>query len=121
MSNLRKYAAIGLAGLFVAFLVFSGTSSCDTGKDDNSHLRNSDKKTYEPKFRKDGNLWFIKTPTGDTIKQMDVEYANTLDRIEYGMMYRKSMTEDMSMLFFMGNMEMILRDICWNHCICCLL
>jgi len=35
-----------------------------------------------------------------------VEYANTPNRIEYGMMYRKSMDETMSMLFFMGNMQM---------------
>jgi len=106
MSNLRKYAAIGLAALFAFFLVFSGISSCTNSETQNQKIKPSTQNTYEPKFRKDGKLWFIKAATGDTIKQMDVEYANTLDRIEYGMMYRKSMTEDMSMLFFMGDMEM---------------
>ncbi len=105
MQTLRKYGAITLIRVFVIFMVFAGGGSCKNetrqkvkpGKQEN---------TYEPKFRKDGNLWLIKAATGDTLMKMDVEYANTQSSIEYGMMYRKSMDETMSMLFFMGNMQM---------------
>ena len=106
MQNLRKYGAISLAVLFIVFLVFSGTNSCNSNKKEKRQLHPSTQNTYEPKFRKDGNLWLLKAATGDTIQQLDVEFANTMDRIEYGMMYRKSMTENMSMLFFMGDMQM---------------
>jgi hypothetical protein len=106
MSNLRKYAVIALALFFVASMTFSGLSSCTSNDREKQNVKNTGKKTYEPKFNKDGNLWFVKAASGDTIKQIDIEYANTPDRIEYGMMYRKSMDENTGMLFFMGNMDL---------------
>ena len=106
MSHFRKYAAIALAGLFIAFLALAGANSCSNSASNKQSVKPTSNKTYQPKFRKDGDLWLIKAETGDTITHLDAEYADTPDRIEYGMMYRKSMDESMSMLFFMGNMEM---------------
>jgi uncharacterized membrane protein (UPF0127 family) len=105
MQTFRKYGAVALVGAFLLFIVLAGSGGCKNeatkkikpGKQEN---------TYEPKFKKDGNLWLIKAATGDTLRQLDVEYANNRSKIEYGMMYRKSMDENMSMLFFMGNMQM---------------
>ena len=93
-----------LAALFIIFVVFTGTNSCSNNSNQN-RIHPTKKNAYEPKFTKNGELWFISASTNDTIKKMDVEYANTPSKIEYGMMYRKSMTENMSMLFFMEDMR----------------
>lgn len=106
MTNLRKYGTILVAVLFIVFMVFSGTKSCNSSKQKNQSVKPNTNKTYQPKFRKDANLWFVKAATGDTIVQLDIEFADTPDRIEYGMMYRKSMDENTGMLFFMGDMQM---------------
>lgn len=105
MQKLRKYAPYVLIVALLAFVGLSQTTSCKR----NNNQRVMPSKTdsnYEPKFRKDGDLWLLKGETGDTIIHLDVEYANTPNSIEYGMMYRKNMDETMSMLFFMGNMQM---------------
>ncbi|HCQ16122.1 MAG TPA: DUF192 domain-containing protein [Cryomorphaceae bacterium] len=57
--------------------------------------------TYEPKFRDEGDLVLV-SGEGDRVKTIDIELANTPEKIQYGMMYRKSMEEDEGMLFFMG-------------------
>ncbi|MGB0177298.1 MAG: DUF192 domain-containing protein [Owenweeksia sp.] len=56
--------------------------------------------TYEPKFRDEGDLFLVSG--GDTLKTIDIELANTPEKIQYGMMYRKSMKDNEGMLFFMG-------------------
>ena len=105
MQKLRKYAPYVLIVALLAFVGLSQAPSCK--RSENQRVVPAKKEnSYEPKFRKDGDLWLIKAETGDTLMKMDVEYANTPNRIEYGMMYRKSMDETMSMLFFMGNMQM---------------
>ena len=105
MQKLRKYAPYVLIVALLAFVGLSQAPSCKRAE--NQRVVPAKKEnSYEPKFRKDGDLWLIKAETGDTLMKMDVEYANTPNRIEYGMMYRKSMDETMSMLFFMGNMQM---------------
>ncbi len=60
--------------------------------------------TYEPKFRKDADGWLLNT-NGDTLMVMEVEFAKTTDQIQFGMMYRKSMANNMGMLFFMPRLE----------------
>mgnify|MGYP000400941206 CR=1 FL=1 len=57
-------------------------------------------KTYEPKFKDEGDLYIVSE--GDTLKKIEIELANTPEKIQYGMMYRKSLEEDHGMLFFMG-------------------
>lgn len=106
MSNFRKYAAYVLVAVFVIFISMTGLKSCKTDTD-KPHVPNMPKaENYEPKFVKNATGVLVSAATGDTLKQLDIEYANTADKIEYGMMYRKTMTDNMGMLFFMGNMEM---------------
>lgn len=105
MQQLRKYGALLLASVFLAFLGLTGMGACQNKNATNKVKTKSDN-NMGPAFRKDGNLWLIKAATGDTLMQLDVEYANTQSAIEYGMMYRKRMDETMSMLFFMGDMQM---------------
>ena len=104
MQQLRKYGAFALAGIFMAFIVITGIGSCQSNKHEQK-VKTGTEENQGPKFRKDGDLWLLKA-SGDTLMHMDVEYANTQSSIEYGMMYRKHMDETMSMLFFMGNMQM---------------
>lgn len=106
MQMLRNYSTLLLIITFGAFMVIAGGGSCDSNPIKSSKKPVKKAEPYEPKFRKDGDLWLIKAVTGDTLMHMDVEYANTQSSIEYGMMYRKTMDETMSMLFFMGNMQM---------------
>lgn len=105
MQQLRKYGAFVLAGVFLAFIAFTGMGSCKNKKQP-SKVKTGTEENQGPKFRKDGDLWLMKAATGDTLMHLDVEYANTQSAIEYGMMYRKTMDETMSMLFFMGDMQM---------------
>lgn len=57
---------------------------------------------YEPKFKKEGELYFLNAALGDTIRSIDIEVAETREEISYGMMYRKSMDPNTGMLFLMG-------------------
>lgn len=106
MNSFRKYAAYSLVAVFVLFIGITSLKSCKTD-DQKPHVPNMPKaERYEPKFVKNGVGALVSAATGDTLKNLEIEYANTADKIEYGMMYRKSMTDNMGMLFFMGNMEM---------------
>jgi len=67
-------------------------------------VKTNKKGTYEPKFRKDADGWLISS-TGDTLMAMEIEFAKTTDQIQFGMMYRKTMADNMGMLFFMPRQE----------------
>jgi uncharacterized membrane protein (UPF0127 family) len=58
--------------------------------------------SYEPKFKDEGDLYFI-DEQGDTISRLDIELAETDEEINYGMMFRKSMDENTGMLFIRDN------------------
>lgn len=59
--------------------------------------------SYEPKFRQDGQLWFLDESGRDTNLTIYIEVSKTDEEIQYGMMYRRHMDEDKGMLFFMKN------------------
>jgi len=107
MSNFRKFGVYILIGVFAVFIASSGMGSCSNkaGKSARTTAKPGGS-TYEPKFRKDAEGWLVSAESGDTLTSLNIEYADTPERIEFGMMYRKSMTEDMGMLFFMGDMQM---------------
>ena len=53
--------------------------------------------TSEIEFKKEGELYLLKS--GDTIKKLDIEIANSQYERETGLMYRQSMEENQGMLF----------------------
>jgi uncharacterized protein len=55
--------------------------------------------TYEPEFKKEGELAFIDQQTGDTLQHIDIEIADTPRDRAQGLMYRTQMGENQGMLF----------------------
>ncbi|MBK9014433.1 MAG: DUF192 domain-containing protein [Saprospiraceae bacterium] len=53
----------------------------------------------EPKFQKEGELYFQNPATGKAISKIDIEKADTEVDRQFGLMFRKSMPEDQGMLF----------------------
>ncbi len=97
----RSYtAAIPIVALV---LIMTAITSCNSNE--NKKTVPTKKGVYEPKFRKDGNVWLVKKESGDTLLRLDAEYAKSAVDQNYGMMYRKSMDENMSMLFFRDRLE----------------
>jgi len=100
MNAVRKYAVwiigIGLA----AFIIPSVISGIGKFNNNNGSSVQPTKKPYEPPFRQDGTLWAVNGT--DTSATFRTEYAKTTEAIEIGMMYRRTVSMDMSMLFFMS-------------------
>lgn len=98
----KRIVAIVLLAAFGLWLVFTvfpiGGPSGDSGSGSSS----KPVKTYEPAFTHEGTLGFINTESGDTLKKIDIELAESSEEIQYGMMYRKSMDPNTGMLFLMG-------------------
>lgn len=95
-----RVVGIALLVVFVGYLVvimLPGKSSKKAGPKGNSAA------AYEPKFSKEGELYLLSPDSGDTIKHIDIELAETREEISYGMMYRKSMDPETGMLFLMGD------------------
>jgi uncharacterized membrane protein (UPF0127 family) len=61
--------------------------------------------SYSPPFTQEGVGSFLSATTGDTLQNFRVEVAERPDEVQYGMMYRKEMAEDMAMVFLMGAEE----------------
>ena len=62
-------------------------------------------KPYEPQFKKEGELFFIKRENQDTLVQIDIEIASDdYDRAQ-GLMYRRSMADSVGMLFIFDKEE----------------
>lgn len=55
----------------------------------------------EPQFNHEGNLWILDSASTDTVETLAVEFAQSAEEIQYGMMYRKHMEDNTGMLFFM--------------------
>lgn len=53
----------------------------------------------EPKFQKEGELYFQTASGGKAISKIDIEKAETEVERQMGLMFRKSMPEDQGMLF----------------------
>ena len=85
-----KKRIISLAALSV-FLSFNLTS-CNEEKKEEAI------KTDPITFKKEGELYLIKA-TGDTLRKIDVELAETDYEHQTGLMYRESMEDNQGMLF----------------------
>lgn len=62
----------------------------------------SAQEAYEPAFTQEGSGAFLSASGKDTLRSYRVEIAEQPDEVQYGMMYRKHMDEDMAMVFLMG-------------------
>lgn len=100
----RKILVFVLIGIFALWIlssvpsIFSPKSTHPSSKPNKEGTSTSQ---YEPKFRKDGELWILRAESQDTLAHLDIELAQTDEAIQYGMMYRKSMDFDRGMLFKM--------------------
>ncbi len=57
---------------------------------------------FEPAFIEQGQLSFISSGDSSLITTIKIEVADTPDKIQQGLMFRRSMAEDHGMLFLMG-------------------
>ena len=100
MNAMRKYAVwiigLGLAA-FIIPSVISGIGK--SGSTRNSTKTAPSNTPYEPPFRQDGVVHAING--NDTVVTLRAEYAKNAESIEVGMMYRRNVSSDMAMLFFM--------------------
>ena len=62
-------------------------------------------KPYEPPFKKEGELFFIKGVSNDTLKKIDIEVAADDYERTLGLMYRRSMADSLGMLFIFDEEE----------------
>lgn len=85
-----KRRFLNLAGLAL-FLSFSLTSCEEEKKEDSIE-------TDPITFTKEGELYLIKA-SGDTLRKLDIELAETPYEHQTGLMYRESMEDDQGMLF----------------------
>jgi uncharacterized membrane protein (UPF0127 family) len=95
----KKYLAwiaLAVAGIWIVSMVWpSGSAFKRVNPNKQKPLQ------YEPKFKYEGDLWVIHPESGDTIKTLQIEFADTQRKIQYGMMYRKQMDPATGMLFLM--------------------
>jgi uncharacterized membrane protein (UPF0127 family) len=104
MNAFRKYAVwiIGLG--LAAFIIPSIIAGVGKFQSNTKPSVQPTQAPYEPTFRHDGMVWAVTEQ--DTVATFRTEYAQTQEAIEIGMMYRRSVTPDMAMLFFMPGGDM---------------
>lgn len=105
MNRLIKQVGTGLlllaAAGFVALQVGPACQRQGVGTVQDQGVEKT-QEAYEPPFTQEGAGAFISASTGDTLRKYRVEIAEHPDEVQYGMMYRKHMDEDMAMVFLMG-------------------
>lgn len=98
----KKVIAIVFVILFGGWLVISVVPF---NKDKTTVIENNPKREiYEPQFEHEANLSFYNS-ADSLIKTIKLELADNDQEITYGMMYRKSIDDDMGMLFLMEKEE----------------
>ncbi|MDR5591837.1 DUF192 domain-containing protein [Christiangramia sp. SM2212] len=75
-------------------LILSSTLSCEDEKKQPESIE-----TEPIAFKKEAELYLIKANSGDTIKKLDIELAESDYEHQTGLMYRDSMKDDQGMLF----------------------
>lgn len=84
----KKFLNLGLAAAILSTILFS----CENDK------KRESIKTEPISFTKEGEVYLIKT-SGDTLRKIDVELAESDYEHQTGLMYRESMEENQGMLF----------------------
>jgi uncharacterized membrane protein (UPF0127 family) len=99
-NNSRRIIAIVLLVALALWLVFTAFPNGTTSKSKGQQAKGSN--NIEPTFRKEAELAILDSSGVDTILFLDIELAESMPEIQYGMMYRKSMEPQTGMLFIMG-------------------
>jgi uncharacterized membrane protein (UPF0127 family) len=100
-------ALLLLAGIgFVALQVGPACQRQNAGSVyENPESTQENPASYSPPFTQEGVGSFLSATAGDTLQNFRVEVAERPDEVQYGMMYRTEMAEDMAMVFLMGAEE----------------
>ncbi|HFA49430.1 MAG TPA: DUF192 domain-containing protein [Bacteroidetes bacterium] len=108
--NYRQIIISLLVGLaLVAFILpdimplFRG--GANRGYVPSNNATNTNNAMPEPTFTKEGELTLISGETGEPIKKIDIEKADNDAERAFGMMFRKSSTDNQGMLFLFDNSE----------------
>lgn len=99
--NRQRIIAVFLLLAFGAWIVFT-VLPMGGGSKANKKSKNKVTNRVEPRFTKEASLAILDTLGNDTLKLLDIELAESMNEIQYGMMYRKSMDPNTGMLFLMG-------------------
>jgi len=97
--NNKRIVAIALLVAFGLWLIFTVLPSSSNKNSQGGKQVNR----VEPKFQKEAVLAVLDSSASDTIKVFDIELCESMNEIQYGMMYRKSMDPNTGMLFIMGD------------------
>ena len=62
-------------------------------------IKNVPGEVTEPQFINEGQLWFIKKGTRDTLRRIDIEIADNAQERAKGLMHRTNMPDNRGMLF----------------------
>lgn len=87
-----KKRSLKLGALALALSLSLSSCENDTQKEDKSI------ETDPITFKKEGELYLIQS-SGDTLKKLDIEFAESDYEKQTGLMYRESMENDQGMLF----------------------
>lgn len=81
-----------VAGILLALVVLAG---CGNESDQTNY---DTRRPTAPQFKKEGELWLMKA-SGDTIRKIDIEIADTESERTIGLMHRRNMPDTQGMLF----------------------
>ena len=80
-------------------LIGAATYLLSSNSGGETSIKHIPKEVAEPQFVKEGQLWFIKKETRDTLRQIDIEIADNAQDRAKGMMHRTNMPDNRGMLF----------------------
>lgn len=104
--NLTKRQKIALLGFIALIILIVFILSLSKGGNKNTEPQTAyEVHTDEPQFQKEGELYFIRQESGDTIKKIAIEIADNYKDREQGLMYRSTMADSLGMLFIFDRAE----------------
>lgn len=103
--SIRRKRIIGLSLVGIAIIiVIAGSLMLTNDKERKKRQVSNNYNIMEPQFLKEGELTFIKNDSTE-LKSIDIEIADKEEERVQGMMFRKSMSDDMGMLFIFERLE----------------
>ncbi|MEM7368283.1 MAG: DUF192 domain-containing protein [Bacteroidota bacterium] len=94
------YVGVGLIGLSMIAYLFAPRSNANLSK----KLNQVPAQQFSVPFKKEGTLTFYEQTTVQAIKTIDLEIADSEQRITQGLMYRPNMPDTEGMLFIFPDM-----------------